>query len=445
MSHIYFLGIGGIGMSALARYFHQKGVKVSGYDRTPSVVTDALQAEGIAVHFDENAAQLEGVEQLVYTPAIKQHIAFEVAKEKGIPVLKRAQVLGEISKNYPTLAVAGTHGKTTTSTMLAHLLRTCGVDCTAFLGGIARNLNDSNFVIGSSPYCVVEADEFDRSFLTLHPQMAIITSLDADHLDIYGDDTEVKNSYRTFAQQLRAGGSLLVHHAIGGFDWGREVLTYGIGEGDFRATNLRFEKLQTIFDYEGKDLTIRNIKLPLPGKHNVLNATAAITLTHWAGGNMEKLVQAFAGFKGIYRRFEVKLHTDELTVIDDYAHHPTELQAAIQTARDLFPDRQLITLFQPHLFTRTRDFCEGFAAALSSSDVSLLLPIYPARELPIEGVTSDMILAKMTNQEKYIIEKQAIISKLISKLQRPSVILITGAGDVDREVATIVNELQKRF
>lgn len=439
MSHIYFLGIGGIGMSALARYFHQKGVKVSGYDRTPSVVTDALQAEGIAVYFEENAAQLEGVEQLVYTPAIKQHLAFEVAKEKGIPTLKRAQVLGEISKNYPTLAVAGTHGKTTTSTMLAHLLRTCGVDCTAFLGGISRNLHDSNFVIGSSPYCVVEADEFDRSFLTLHPEMAIITSLDADHLDIYGDDTEVKNSYRAFAQQLRAEGRLLVHHAIGGFDWGRDVLTYGIGEGDFRATNLRFEKLQTIFDYESKNLTIRNIKLPLPGRHNVLNATAAITLTHWAGGNTEKVVQAFEAFKGIYRRFEVRLHTDALTVIDDYAHHPTELQAAIQTARDLFPERQLITLFQPHLFTRTRDFCADFAAALSRSDVSLLLPIYPARELPIEGVTSDIILAKMTNSKKYIIEKQVIISTLTSKLQRPTVILITGAGDVDREVATIVD------
>lgn len=441
MKHIYFLGIGGIGMSALARYFHLSGCKVSGYDKTPSVVTDALEKEGIEVYFEADIHHLAGVTQMIYTPAIKEHIEFEEAQKRGIPVLKRSQSLGEISRNFPTLAVAGTHGKTTTSTMLACLMKGCGVDCTAFLGGISRNLN-GNFAFGESPYCVVEADEFDRSFLTLNPEMAIITSLDADHLDIYGTPDEMQNSYREFAQKVKENGKLLVHNSIKDFDWGREVLTYGIEEGEFRATNLRFEKLATIFDYESNDLIIRNIQLPIPGRHNVMNAVAAITLTKWASGDMEKVVATFADFKGIYRRFEVHAHSENLTIIDDYAHHPTELAAAIDTAKSLFPDRQLITLFQPHLFTRTRDFYEGFAAALSKADVALLLPIYPAREKPIEGITSNIIFDLIQNNKKYLIDKQDIIAKMQENIHHPSVILITGAGDVDREVALIVKNVK---
>jgi UDP-N-acetylmuramate--alanine ligase len=438
MKHIYFLGIGGIGMSALARYFHLSGAKVSGYDKTPSVVTDALIAEGIEVFFEADIAHLEGVTQMVYTPAIKEHIEFEEATKRGIPVLKRSQVLGEISQQFPTLAVAGTHGKTTTSTMLACLMKGCEQDCTAFLGGISRNLK-GNFSFGKSPFCVVEADEFDRSFLTLDPEMAVITSLDADHLDIYGTPEEMQKSYWDFSQKVKKEGKLLVHFSIKDFDWQREIHTYGIEEGEFQAQNLRYEKLSTIFDYVSKELTIKDIRLPLPGRHNVMNAVAAITLTYWAGGKMENVISTFSDFKGIYRRFEVHSHNENLTIIDDYAHHPTELAAAIDTAKSLFPERQLITIFQPHLFTRTRDFHEGFAAALSKADVAILLPIYPAREKPIEGITSTIIFDLIQNNKKYLIEKQDIISTIQKNIQFPSVILITGAGDVDREVA-IINE-----
>lgn len=434
MRHIYFLGIGGIGMSALARYFHFSGIKVSGYDKTPSTVTQALEAEGIPVYFEEDAAQLEGVTQLVYTPAIKEHVDFEAAKLKGIVPMKRSQVLGEICKGYQTLAVAGTHGKTTTSTMLAYLSRYCGVDATAFLGGISKNLH-GNFIYGKSEYCVVEADEFDRSFLTLFPKHAIITSLDADHLDIYGTHKDMLDSYRAFAHQV--SGKLLVHKEIEEFDWNRDIITYGIETGSYQAHNLRYSNLTTTFDYVSKEITINGIVLPMPGKHNVLNATAAITLTLWAGGDMEKVREALEQFKGIERRFEVVKHTESVSLINDYAHHPTELAAAIGTTKSLFPDRQVIAVFQPHLFTRTRDFYQGFAAALSMADVAILIPIYPAREKPIEGITSEIILDKINLEQKVMIEKAALNDTIQRLMHKPSVILILGAGDIDREIKKI--------
>ncbi len=434
MKHIYFLGIGGIGMSNLARYYNFAGVKVSGYDKTPSTVTQALENEGISIFFDENEKQFEGITDIVYTPAIKEHIAFEIAKERGIIPKKRSQILGEICKNYETLGVAGTHGKTTTSTLLAHLTRFCGVDTTAFLGGISKNLN-GNFAFGKSEFCVVEADEFDRSFLTLFPKYAIITSLDADHLDIYGKHEDMLVSYRDFAHQV--SGKLLVNSEIAAFDWQREVETYGIESGKYQAQNLRFANLATTFDYVSEEVTIKDISLPLPGRHNVSNATAAITLMLWAGGNAEKVREALADFKGIERRFEVVSHTETLSLINDYAHHPTELSAAIGTAKSLFPDRQVIAVFQPHLFTRTRDFYEGFAEALSMADVAILIPIYPAREKPIEGITSDIILQKISLEKKVLIEKEALNETIQGFIEKPTVILILGAGDIDRDVGKL--------
>lgn len=432
--HIYFLGIGGIGMSNLARYYNLAGVKVSGYDKTPSSVTQALQNEGISINFDENLQQFEGITDLVYTPAIKQHLAFEMAKKKRIVPMKRSQVLGEICKHYQALAVAGTHGKTTTSTMLAHLTRFCGVDTTAFLGGISKNLQ-GNFAYGKSEYCVVEADEFDRSFLTLFPKYAIITSLDADHLDIYGKHEDMLDTYRMFGKQV--SDKLLVNSEIANFDWQREVISYGIESGKYQAQNLRFANLATTFDYVSEEITIKDIVLPMPGKHNVANATAAITLTLWAGGDMEKVKNALANFKGIERRFEVVMHTDSISLINDYAHHPTELAAAIGTAKSLFPDRQVVAIFQPHLFTRTRDFYEGFAEALSMADAAILIPIYPAREKPIEGITSDIILQKISIEKKVLIEKTALNDTIQAFMEKPTIVLILGAGDIDREIGKL--------
>ncbi|MBX7240662.1 MAG: UDP-N-acetylmuramate--L-alanine ligase [Bacteroidia bacterium] len=435
-NHIYFLGIGGIGMSALARYFRLRGLKVSGYDKTPSIVTDALESEGINVFFEPDINHLETVTAMIYTPAIKNHPEFAEAESRGIPVMKRSEALGIISKGYRTLGVAGTHGKTTTSSMLAWLMKGCGLEPTAFLGGISRNLN-GNFAFGNSGFCVVEADEFDRSFLRLSPEMAAITSIDADHLDIYGTEEEVKNSYREFAALVT--GFLLIHEDAKGFDWGREFSTYGIESGEYRAANIRFDRLGTFFDYQSAEVVIPNIFLPIPGKHNVLNATAAITLTLKAGGDMTKVKETLEGFKGIYRRFEVIHHSETLSLVDDYAHHPTELEAAVQTAKSLFPERQLITVFQPHLFSRTRDFYQGFAEALSTSDAVILLPVYPAREEPIPGVNAEMILNEMGAVLKSVCTKEHLIATLKEYISVPAVILMAGAGDIDREVEKVKN------
>ncbi len=435
-NHIYFLGIGGIGMSALAHYFKLIGMNVSGYDKTPSVVTQSLEEEGIKVYFEPDEKHIDTVTVMIYTPAIKQHPEFETALKKGIPVMKRAEVLGIISHHYRTLAIAGTHGKTTTSSMLAWLMKGCGLDATAFLGGISRNLN-GNFSFGNSDFCVVEADEFDRSFLQLSPEMAAITSVDPDHLDIYGTETAVLNSYQDFAN--RVSGFLLIHEASKGVEWGRPFATYGIHAGEYQAINIRFGQMGTYFDYKSEKHTIQDIFLPIPGEHNVLNATAAITLALNAGAEVGKIKQTLREFKGIYRRFEIVLHSDEISLIDDYAHHPTELEAAVQTAKSLFPDRQVITVFQPHLFSRTKDFFQGFAKAISMSDAAILLPIYPARELPISGVSSALILDKIENIPKIICEKSELTEVLSKWIQKPTTILMTGAGDIDREVENIKN------
>lgn len=438
---IYFLGIGGIGMSALARYFHLIGKKVTGYDRAASIVTKALEEEGIEIFYNLDTTHISSQDMMVYTPAIsRENIEYQMAEKAGIPILKRSEVLGIISREYRCLAVAGTHGKTTTSAMLSHLLRSSGLEATAFLGGISNNLQ-SNFAFGTSDLVVAEADEYDRSFLRLHPYFSIITSMDPDHLDIYGSHEEMKKSFKDFASQSQ---KLLVHEAFGDFDWDKDVQTYGLGKGDFRAENLKFEGLNWQFDFIARDQNITTLSLSMPGVHNVSNMVAALAIAWQLGAKAEELKQAVGSFSGIYRRFEVHHHDETMTYIDDYAHHPTELDAAISTAQKLFPSRQKVVLFQPHLFTRTRDFSRGFAKALSMADVVLLLEIYPAREKPISGVNSEMLLRQISCSNKQLIAKSKIVETLESIVEKPAVVLSLGAGDIDREIGKIAEWIKQK-
>ncbi len=436
-NNIYFIGIGGIGMSAIARYCARAGKQVKGYDRTASVVTEGLEQEGIEVFHTLDTKHIAGQDLVIYTPAIsRENIEYNAAVAGGLPMVKRSAALGLISKAYRTLAVAGTHGKTTTSTMLAHVLRSCGLDCTAFLGGISRNLN-SNFVFGQSDLLVAEADEYDRSFMTLNPFRAVITSLDADHLDIYGTAAEMQESYFAFAGQVKPEGTLLVHESLEDAKWGRNCLTYGIDRGDFRAENLRFGTLDTEFDFVAAGLRLDRLRLPMPGYHNVSNMVAALAFALLEGADPQAMRAAVSSFAGIYRRFEVQNHSERLTYIDDYAHHPAELEAAISTARALFPERQLAVIFQPHLYSRTRDFYPGFAQALSRADRCLLMEIYPAREAPIPGIESAMIAREMQGSSVEVVSREMLENRLTALIQPPAVVMSLGAGDIDKEVNRI--------
>lgn len=437
ISRIYFLGIGGIGMSALARYFHLKGKTVSGYDRVPSVVTQGLEALGIPVYYEADSQHLEGQELVIYTPAIPpDHPEWVAIRQQGMPVLKRAQVLGSLTRERKGIAIAGTHGKTTTSTMLAHVLRHAGVACTAFLGGISKNLG-SNFVYGESPWVVVEADEYDRSFLQLYPEKALITALDPDHLDIYGTPEEMVQAYEAFAGQIAAGGTLWVHHNLKGFG-GHQARTFGVEAGEVRAVRLRHQALTTTFDLEGPYGTVRDLTLAMPGAHNVSNMTGALAIAGEMGVTAEAMKGAVAAFSGIYRRFDVQWDQDGLTYVDDYAHHPAEIEAVLRATRHLFPRRKLWVVFQPHLYTRTRDFYRGFAEALSLADQVILMPIYPARETPIEGVKSEMIAREMAREQVQVLQTPEQLLPLVKeKLTLPGVLLTLGAGDIDKSVAAV--------
>lgn len=443
IKRIYFIGIGGIGMSALARYFRLHGAEVHGYDRAETDLTRALSAEGMHVHYDDDVNKIpQGVDLVVFTPAVpKEHAELNWFLERQYPVKKRAEVLGIISRAKRCVAIAGTHGKTTTSTMAAHLLRACGVDVTAFVGGISGNLG-SNFVEGHSDWIVVEADEYDRSFLHLNPDVAVLNSMDADHLDIYGSEEAVVETYKQFARQIKPGGQLIYKVGLPLEDVaaelrasGRSVATFGIETGDFSAKNLRVEQGQTRFDLKSSQINLEDLRLNYPGNHNVLNATAAMAATLAAGGEAAPIAAALADFKGVKRRFETIVKTDKVVYVDDYAHHPAELEAAIQAARSLYPGKRLTGIFQPHLFTRTRDFAEAFAAALDQLDECLLLPIYPARELPIEGITSEMLLSKMTLKNKQLVPKEALL--LAIEKSRPELLLTMGAGDIDTFIIPI--------
>lgn len=440
IENFYFVGIGGIGMSALARYFAAAGKQVSGYDKTPSDITKALQAEGIHIHFSEdigliNTSFSKENTLIVYTPAIpddNQLLHYFILKQ--YTVIKRAQLLGEITKTTKCLAVAGTHGKTTTSAILGHLLAYANEEVTAFLGGVSENYN-SNLIQRGSKITVVEADEFDRSFLKLHPFIAGITSMDADHLDIYGDEKTIAEAFTAFAALVPENGFLL--HKKGLPLQGKTV---GVENGaDFEAQNVRIENGAYVFDFKTPNHTIYNLTLNLPGRHNLFNATLALGMAVCLGSPTHILAEALLNFKGVKRRFSYKIKTDDLVLIDDYAHHPEEINAVHQAVREMYPQKEILAVFQPHLFSRTRDFVTGFAKSLSQFDHVLLLEIYPAREKPLEGINSQWLLEKISNQNKKLVSKEELSSEIL-KINAPVIVMI-GAGDIGEEVNKIVKEL----
>ena len=443
IKRVYFIGIGGIGMSGLARYFHQRGCLVCGYDRTETELTNSLLAEGINIIFtdDENLVPISFQEPndetlVIYTPAIPTESAIlNFFKAQNFELKKRSEVLGMISEGMFCVAIAGTHGKTTTSSMVAHILTASGKECSAFLGGVASNYN-SNVLFGSSNILVVEADEYDRSFLTLHPNIAVITSMDADHLDIYGDSEHLTESFKLFASQVDSKGVLITKSGLaiqGNY-------TYSTSQkAQIEAQHVHITKGQFVFDFVSPELSISNITLGLPGLHNVENALAAIQVALLLDCTSEQIIAALASFTGVKRRFEQVVKTDKHVYIDDYAHHPEELKACITAVKSLYPDKKLITIFQPHLFSRTRDFADGFAEALSMSDVLWMLEIYPARELPIEGVNAEMILRKTTLTERHLFTKNEVLAQV--KATMPELVLTVGAGDIDTLVEPLKNIL----
>lgn len=438
IKQVYFIGIGGIGMSAIARYFAKRGCMVCGYDKTHTNLTGALEREGIAVSYVDDASLIPAdfnepneATLIVYTPAIPgTSIVLNHFRAKGFELKKRSEVLGIISRGQFCIAVAGTHGKTTTSSIIAHVLTHTGYGCTAFLGGISTNYN-SNFLIGNNNVVVVEADEYDRSFLTLHPDIAVITSMDADHLDIYGDAEQLNESFELFAHQLKDDGKLFVKEGLP-----LEGITYSANSGSsLKAVDIHVENGNFVFDFEDGYTRIKGLSLSLPGKHNVENAVAAIGVALSLGIHPKSIKKAIAAFKGVKRRFEYIVKTPGHIYIDDYAHHPEELRACFDAVRQLYPEKKLTVIFQPHLFTRTRDFADGFAQVLSTVDSLLLLEIYPARELPLPGVDSKFLLDKITLEDKQILGKDAVAHYIENN--SPELLLTVGAGDIDTLIAPL--------
>jgi len=443
INRVFFVGIGGIGMSALARYFAKRGQVVCGYDKTRTKLTEALEQEGILItYLDESSALpcafLDHHEDtlIVYTPAIpKDSKILNHFRDKGFSLKKRSEVLGIISKGMFCIGIAGTHGKTTTSSIVAHILKDTGYDCTAFLGGITSNYN-SNVLFGKNNVVVVEADEYDRSFLTLHPDIAVVTSMDADHLDIYGDKSHLEESFRLYAGQLKESGTLYAHE---GLPLDHSVSYAASATANARAENIRVEGAKFVFDYKDDTAEINDISLMLPGKHNVENTTVAIAIALKLGIAAEKVKQAVANFKGVKRRFEYIVNNGSQIYIDDYAHHPEELSACFHAVRQLYPDKKLTVIFQPHLFTRTRDFADEFAKVLSTADELLLLEIYPARELPLQGINSTFLLDKITLENKKVCGKDFVVQYV--KDAKPELILTVGAGDIDTIIDPLKNIL----
>lgn len=442
---IYFIGIGGIGMSALARYFNNRQVEVFGYDKTATTLTKKLVDEGMKIHFEDDVTQIpEGIDLVVYTPAIpKEHQELNYFLSNNFPVKKRSEVLGIISRSKKAVGVAGTHGKTSTSSILTWILKVGGVDCTAFLGGIAQNFG-SNFIEGKSDWVVIEADEYDRSFLQLNPDMSIILSMDADHLDIYGDAATMHQGFFEYASQTKSNGFVFVKDGLR-LPFSKNEITYGqfgIERGSYRAENVRVENGSFVFDFKSWIENIDNIKITLAGKHNVENATAAIAVAQQLGVQGDDIKKALASFKGIKRRFERIFENDQQVYIDDYAHHPSELKVAIEAAKMLFPNKKITGIFQPHLYSRTNDFVDGFAKELDELDEVILMDIYPARELPMEGVTSKIIFDKMKNPVKVMVTKSTLMEEL--KGRKIEVLLTLGAGDIDTFIPKIKNWLTQK-
>ena len=440
IQNFYFIGIGGIGMSALARYFNAGGKSVSGYDKTPSEITKALQSEGISVHFEDEVSLVNKQFSkentlIVYTPAIPSDSKLlNYFKSEYFTIVKRSELLGEITKNTQCLAVAGTHGKTTTSAILGHLLAYAEEEVTAFLGGVAENYN-SNLILKGNKITVVEADEFDRSFLKLQPFIAGITSMDADHLDIYGDESTIIEAFMAFAALVPKNGFLLHKKGLP-----LQGLTVAIEEpADFEAQNVRIQNGAYVFDLKTPKLTLYNLMLNLPGRHNLFNAVLALGMAVCLGTSTHSLPKALLTFEGVKRRFSYKIKTDELVLIDDYAHHPEEINAVYHAVREMYPGKEILAVFQPHLFSRTRDFAEGFAKSLSQFDKILLMEIYPAREKPIAGIDAAWLFEKISNPNKKLVSK-ATLSQEIQKSQVPVNVML-GAGDIGEEVEKVVKSL----
>ncbi|OUR94481.1 UDP-N-acetylmuramate--L-alanine ligase [Flavobacteriales bacterium 34_180_T64] len=439
--NIYFIGIGGIGMSALARYFVAKNMRVSGYDKTKTEITIGLESLGVKIHFEDSIQLIETCflnpekTLIVYTPAMPDnHSELAYFRTNQYTVLKRSEILGLITKDTYCLAVAGTHGKTTTTSILGHLLNECNIEVTAFLGGISENYN-SNLILNGTEVTVVEADEFDRSFLTLSPNLACITSMDADHLDIYGEAEELQKSFVDFSKRLKPNGKLFIKNGLP-----LKGITYGIeDDSDYSAQHIKIINGTYVFDIKTPNTVLENFKFDLPGRHNLSNALIAVAMAVEYGCPHQQLAKALASYKGVKRRFTYQIKTDELVFIDDYAHHPVEINAVHQAIREMYPNRTVLAIFQPHLFSRTRDFIEDFAEKLALFDEILLLDIYPARELPIAGVTSKWLLDKIDNKNKKLINKSDLISEV--KQSNAQIILTIGAGDIGEEVEHIKQAL----
>ena len=451
---VYFIGIGGIGMSAVARYFHSKGVKVSGYDKTPTTLTKEMESTGISIHYEENIERIPKDPQLVvYTPAVPgDHKELQYYQQQGKKVLKRSEVLQLITESSFNICIAGTHGKTTITTMVAHLLRDSGFGCNAFLGGISVNYG-TNFWSDPKNVCVIEADEYDRSFLKLSPDIAIITAMDADHLDIYGDAASVEQAFIDFSRKLRSGGLLVKQLALkrGNELSAQRQLTYSLlnSSADVYGANIRMMDGSYGFDVLMKGNMLKDVVLHMGGMHNVENIVAAVAVASSLGIGNEKIKSAVASFRGVKRRFEYIIKTNNLVFIDDYAHHPEELRALITGAKALFQQKKCTVIFQPHLYTRTRDFADGFAEVLDLADEVVLLPIYPARELPIENVNSELILNKMKTATRSVKTKDELMEwtriEYAKKIDsKPGNVLITaGAGDIDTLLAGIKERLER--
>lgn len=445
---VYFIGIGGIGMSAIARYYHRKGLKVSGYDKTPSDLTKELEQEGISVHYTDNSLYVPADRDhtlVVYTPAIPHDMGeLQYVNAHGYTVIKRSAILGEITRGQRCLAVAGTHGKTSTSTLAAHIITDCGEGCSAFLGGISKNYG-TNLLVSKNPVVVVEADEFDRSFLQLRPAISVITAMDADHLDIYGTLESYRQAFRDFAALT---SDVLIKKEglpLGPQDTKAKILSYSLvgTSADFHPENVHIDETgHYIFDLVWPGGVIKEVKVGTPGRFNAENSIAAAALCLCYGLEPEKVKSGIAGFKGVSRRMDIHVNKPGLAYIDDYAHHPEELASAIRSIRDIFPGRKLTAIFQPHLYTRTRDFADDFARSLSAVDKLILLDIYPAREEPIPGVTSELIFNKVTAPEKLLIKKEELMQVLEN--EKLDVLVTFGAGNVDRYIGPITEMLEER-
>ncbi|MES2138248.1 MAG: UDP-N-acetylmuramate--L-alanine ligase [Bacteroidota bacterium] len=460
IQYIYFLGIGGIGMSALARYFNAMGKSVSGYDKTPTKLTNELIAEGIKIHFEDDINLIKSEIQnpkseilIVYTPAIPaDHKELNYFKANNFNLKKRSEVLGMITEASYTIGVAGTHGKTTTSSLIAHVFKTADLDPSAFLGGITQNYNtnlllsnslkNSNLQSPNSGLVVVEADEYDRSFLTLHPEIAVITSVDADHLDIYGDKKYMEESYSLFASQVRSK-LILKKSIVNNIASGDRAITYSVSDttADYFAQNIKIENAAYQYEVVTPTGVFKNMTLGLPGLHNVENSIAAVAVACLMNIPEQKIREGLKTFRGVKRRFDYQIKTEKLVFIDDYAHHPEELKACINSAKEMYPGKKITGIFQPHLFSRTRDFADEFAKSLDLLDECILMEIYPARELPIEGVNSKMLLDKMRSTNKSICQKADLVKEIGER--NLEVLLTLGAGDIDTFVEPLKKELMK--